>query len=124
MIAFDPFVQQLDVLDCRHRPEEAPMASLAIDAENVVRHRAKVHLIDGARDDVDIEEVAGVCGMHATRVSDVDVAAVARSVKHDRAASDRALYEDRTLVRVYSVRRAQHVVPAAGLHAFTIALRN
>jgi hypothetical protein len=76
-------------------------------ARLVVRHR----LAPGHRGD-DVAAVAGeICGLHATDPASVFLAARARLADPRPAAIERALYEERSLVRILGMRRTMFVVP-------------
>ena len=72
-----------------------------------LRHR----LAPGARADDPAEAAAGVVALHATDPASVFLAAMARMREPAVAAVERALYEDRSLVRMLGMRRTMFVAP-------------
>src|SRR6266566_3899757 len=63
-----------------------------------------------------VEEVAAaLVALHATDPATVHLAAGARLAEPSVAAVERALYEDRTLVRMLGMRRTMFVVPRASV---------
>jgi hypothetical protein len=78
------------------------------------------HLAPPARVDAAVEAARGVVCFHATDPASVYLAAWARMKAPTVASIDRALYDDRELVRMIAMRRTMFVVPvedAAVLHA-------
>jgi Winged helix DNA-binding domain len=71
-----------------------------------VRH----HLAAKARTDV-VEAASDLVGLHGTDPASVHLAARARMAVPEVAAVERALYEDRALVRVLGMRRTMWIVP-------------
>jgi len=81
------------------------------DAQRRTRLTARHRLAPEHRAD-DVALVAGeICGLHATDPASVFLAARARLVEPDPAAIERALYEERSLVRILGMRRTMFVVP-------------
>ena len=85
-------------------------------ARLAVRHR-----LAPAHRGADVATVAGeICGLHATDPATVFLAARARIAEPTVGAIERALYEERSLVRILGMRRTMFVVPvglAAVVHA-------
>lgn len=71
------------------------------------RHR----LAPAARADSTVEAAAGVLGLHATDPVTVYLSVAARVRKPDTEETARALYDDRTVVRMLGMRRTLFVVP-------------
>jgi hypothetical protein len=87
----------------------------AVRRISVEERRARLarrhHLAPAARTD-DVTRVAGdVVGLHATDPATVYLSAAARMRRPSVAAVERALYDDRTLVRTLCMRRTMFVVP-------------
>jgi Winged helix DNA-binding domain len=81
------------------------------DAERRARLARRHHLAGSARSS-DVVSVAGdVVGLHSSSPSTVYLAAFARTVTPSFEELERALYEDRTLLRVLGMRRTLFVVP-------------
>ena len=82
-----------------------------------IRHR----LAPGTRTDDDVAEIArSVAALHATDPATVVLSALARMAHPDPAVVERALYDDRTVVRMLAMRRTLFTVPvdaAATVHA-------
>ena len=96
------------------------MRTIAVEERRArlgLRHR----LSPAARPDDDVAAVArSVVALHATDPATVVLAALARMRDPDPAAVERALYEDRTVVRMLAMRRTLFTVPvddAPLLHA-------
>lgn len=71
------------------------------------------HLLAGEAKASSAEEVAeGIVALHATDPASVFISAAARLRQPEVAEVERALYEDRTLVRLLGMRRTVFVVPA------------
>ncbi len=71
------------------------------------------HMLAPGTAAADPAEVArGLVALHATDPASVYLACLARSVAGDTARVERALYEDRSLVRMLGMRRTMFVVPA------------
>lgn len=81
------------------------------------RHR----LVPEARPDDDVAGIAGaLVGLHATDPATVVLSALARMATPDPAAVERALYDDRTVLRMLAMRRTLWTVPvglAPTIHA-------
>ena len=70
-------------------------------------------------------EVAGrICGLHAQVLSAADLQAWSRVEGHARGDLDRALWEERTLVKTWLMRGTLHAVPASDLPVYVGALHN
>jgi hypothetical protein len=85
-------------------------------ARLAVRH----HLAPGDRVGTPVEAARGVVCLHATDPATVYLSAWARTSEPTLAAMNRALYEDRSLIRMLAMRRTMFVVPvedAPILHA-------
>jgi hypothetical protein len=76
-------------------------------ARLAVRH----HLACEARAATVVEVATGLVALHSTDPASVYLAAAARAPDADVAAIERALYEERTLVRLLGMRRTMFVVP-------------
>lgn len=67
--------------------------------------------------------VAGrLCGLHAQLMSSAELTAWARVENLDRRAVQRALWEDRTLVKTWAMRGTLHLLPSAELPVWHAAL--
>jgi hypothetical protein len=80
-------------------------------AERRDRLGRRHHLAPAARAAGPLEVARGLVALHATDPATVVLAATARMGKPDAAAVERALYDDRTLVRMLGMRRTMFVVP-------------
>jgi hypothetical protein len=80
-------------------------------AERRRRLAVRHHLAPGARAETVTAAVADVVGLHGTDPASVYLGAWARTRQVDRAAIERALYEERSLVRMLGMRRTMFVVP-------------
>jgi hypothetical protein len=80
-------------------------------AERRARMAARHHLA-GERAGTVAAAVAGVVALHGTDPASVYLAARARTRDVDKSAIERALYEERSLVRMLGMRRTVFVVPA------------
>ena len=70
-------------------------------------------------------EVAGrMCGLHAQVLSAADLQLWARVEGHRRGDLERALWEERSLVKTWLMRGTLHLVPAADLPVYVGALHN
>jgi Winged helix DNA-binding domain len=70
-------------------------------------------------------EVAGrICGLHAQVLSAADLQAWSRVEGHARGDLERALWEERSLVKTWLMRGTLHAVPAADLPVYVGALHN
>jgi DNA glycosylase AlkZ-like len=81
-------------------------------AERRARMAVRHHLAPGERAGTVAAAVAGVVALHGTDPASVYLAAWARTNKVDKSAIERALYEERSLVRMLGMRRTVFVVPA------------
>src|SRR5882724_11760344 len=63
-----------------------------------------------------------LCGLHAQLMSSAELAVWARVEDLDRRAVQRALWEDRTLVKTWAMRGTLHLLPAAELPLWHAAL--
>ena len=80
------------------------------------------HLIERAAPD-DFAGVAGaVCGLHAQVMSSAELSLWARTDGLERAAVQAALWEQRTLVKLWAMRGTLHLLPAAELGLWLAAL--
>jgi len=86
------------------------MHRIGID-ERRARLAVRHHLAAAARVDSVVEAARGVVCFHASDPSSVYLSAWARLTKPSVKALDRALYDDRTLVRMLAMRRTMFVVP-------------
>ena len=70
-------------------------------------------------------EVAGrMCGLHAQVLSAADLQLWARVERHARGDLERALWEERSLVKTWLMRGTLHLVPARDLPVYVGALHN
>ena len=81
-------------------------------AERRARLAVRHHLVAEARADDAAEVARGVVALHSTDPASVYLSLRARLREPTFARIDRALYEDRTLVRMLGMRRTMFVVPA------------
>ena len=84
-------------------------------AMGVAERRARMatrHHLAGERAGTVAAAVAGVVALHGTDPASVYLAARARTRDVDKSAIERALYEERSLVRMLGMRRTVFVVPA------------
>jgi winged helix DNA-binding protein len=78
--------------------------------ERRARLALRHHLATSARSEV-VEVAGDLAGLHATDPSTVFLAALARMQAPEVAALERALYDDRALVRILGMRRTMFVLP-------------
>jgi hypothetical protein len=96
----------------------APLSWSGVTARRMARHA----LTEPARD-LGPAEVAGVlCGAHAQVLSAAELSIGRRIAGATRADIQRALWEDRTLVKTFGPRGTVHLLPAADLPMWTGAL--
>ncbi len=76
-------------------------------ARLAVRH----HLAPGAKASGPVEVAASMAGLHGTDAASVYLAAAERMATAQRELIERALYEDRKLLRILGMRRTMFVVP-------------
>ncbi|MGH9194348.1 MAG: DNA glycosylase AlkZ-like family protein [Acidimicrobiia bacterium] len=69
-----------------------------------------------------LEEVAGICGIHAQVASSAELQFWARLSNVTREDVRKALWAKRTLLRIWAMRGTLHLVPARDLDVFTISL--
>ncbi|MGH3205423.1 MAG: winged helix DNA-binding domain-containing protein [Streptosporangiaceae bacterium] len=81
-------------------------------AERRRRLAARHHLAPGERAGTVAVVVTDLIGLHGTDPASVYLAAWARTRDVDKAAIERALYEERSLIRMLGMRRTVFVVPA------------
>jgi hypothetical protein len=82
-------------------------------AERRARLAVRHHLAPGERAGTVTAAAADIIGLHGTDPASVYLAAWARTCPVDQAAVERALYEERSLVRMLGMRRTVFVVPGA-----------
>lgn len=88
------------------------MAPLRIPVTQRRARLARRHRLAGAsRAGTPTDAAAGVVALHATDPASVHLAAIARCAQPAIAATEQALYVDRTLVRMLGMRRTVFVVP-------------
>jgi hypothetical protein len=80
-------------------------------AERRRRLAARHHLTPGTRAETAAAAAADIIGLHGTDPASVYLSAWARTRQVDKAAIERALYEERSLVRMLGMRRTVFVVP-------------
>ncbi len=88
--------------------------------ERRARLALRHHLAPGAKAEGPVEVAASMVGLHGTDAASVYLAAAERMATAERAAIERALYEDRRLLRILGMRRTMFVAPidlAAVIHA-------
>jgi hypothetical protein len=100
------------------------MATTAARAVDVAERRARAarrhHLAPDTWASDPVELVRDLVALHSTDPASVFLSAMARSVDASPAALERALYDDRSLLRMLGMRRTMWVVPlelAAIIHA-------
>ena len=81
-------------------------------AERRTRLAVRHHLAPGERARTAAAAVADIIALHGTDPASVYLAVWARTQQVDKAANERALYEERSLVRMLGMRRTVFVVPA------------
>ena len=81
-------------------------------AERRRRLAVRHHLAPGERAETVAAVAADLIGLHGTDPASVYLAARARTGDVDKAAIERALYEERSLIRMLGMRRTVFVVPA------------
>jgi hypothetical protein len=86
------------------------MRTVAVD-ERRARLARRHHLASSARAATPVDAARSLIGFHATDPSSVYLAAAARIDGLDVAAVERALYDERTLVRMLGMRRTMFTVP-------------
>lgn len=79
--------------------------------ERRARLGARHHLAGGARAEGPVEVVCDLVALHATDPATVHLSAAARMREPDVAAVERALYDERALIRMLGMRRTMFVVP-------------
>jgi hypothetical protein len=85
--------------------------------------RVRRHHLDQRAPAGSMLAVAGrLCGLHAQVMSSAELTAWARVEDLDRGAVQRALWEDRTLVKTWAMRGTLHLLPAAELPLWHAAL--
>jgi hypothetical protein len=81
------------------------------------------HLVDHAASDGMLAVASRLCGLHAQVMSCAELTLWAR-IKHlERGAVQRALWEDRTLIKTWAMRGTLHLLPASELTLWHAALR-
>jgi Winged helix DNA-binding domain len=81
-------------------------------AERRRRLAVRHHLAPGERAGTALAAAGDLIGLHGTDPASVYLAAWARTREVDKAAIERALYEERSLIRMLGMRRTVFVVPA------------
>src|SRR6185503_19240826 len=79
--------------------------------ERRIRLAVRHHLVPSALAADPVEATRGVVALHSTTASSVFLSAAARMQEPEVAALERALYDDRVLVRMLGMRRTVFVVP-------------
>jgi Winged helix DNA-binding domain len=79
--------------------------------ERRARLAARHHLAAGAKASGPVEVAASMVGLHGTDAASVYLAAAERMATPERELIERALYEDRKLLRILGMRRTMFVVP-------------
>jgi hypothetical protein len=92
---------------------------LDVDRDQVLAYRLAAHHLTQRLGPRSVEKAAS-CGIQETPKGTAGVALSARIEGLTPAAFERALYERRTLLTIWSVRGAPYVVPAADLGVFTV----
>jgi hypothetical protein len=102
-------------------PKSTPPASLSWSG--VTARRMARHALTEPATDLDPAEIAGVlCGAHAQVLSAAELSIGRRIAGATRADVQRALWEDRTLVKTFGPRGTVHLVATADLPMWTGAL--
>lgn len=83
--------------------------------ERRTRLALRHHLADQARAGTSAEVARGIVALHATDPASVILAAVARMQAGEIESVERALYDERSLVRILGMRRTMFVVPVESL---------
>jgi hypothetical protein len=96
------------------------MSSLAWDA--IVARRMRRHYLDVPAAGTTADVVRAVCGAHAQVLSAAEISVALRMEKATRADVQRALWEDRTLVKTFGPRGTVHLLPADELSLWMRAL--
>ena len=95
------------------------MADLCISLSAARRHHARRHWLTPGRQRGDLLElVRGILALHATEPSSIYLSAWARLPGFQRSRLDRALFEERSLVRWMCMRRTLFVLPSADVAMF------
>jgi hypothetical protein len=85
--------------------------------------RARRHHLDRRAPKGSLTAVAGrICGLHAQVLSSAALSAWVRCAGLERGAVERALWEDRSLVKTWAMRGTLHLLPAAELPLWHAAL--
>ncbi|MBW2256047.1 MAG: winged helix DNA-binding domain-containing protein, partial [Deltaproteobacteria bacterium] len=99
------------------------MASAPVSIEQVLGHLARrQHLHPASRASDVVRLVDDIVALHATDPASVVLSAWARVDGFERGALERAIEEQRSLVRAICMRQTLHVVGAAALPMFFQAL--
>ena len=80
------------------------------------------HLVKRAAPPDLLQVVGDICGLHAQLTSSAELSLWARIDGLDRAALDEALWEQRSLVKLWAMRGTLHLLPAAELGMWLAAL--
>src|SRR5947209_1463586 len=83
---------------------------------------ARHHLVERAPAERALEVASEIAGLHAQVMSSAELTLHARVEGLDRDAVQRALWEDRTLVKTWAMRGTLHLLPARELPLWTGAL--
>ena len=80
------------------------------------------HLIDPLSGDSLIQVTRDLCGLHAQVMSSAELTVWARTDGFERDAVSNALWEDRSLVKMWAMRGTLHLIPADEINLYTGAL--
>lgn len=96
---------------------------LAVNWKQVMAWRARVHqLHERAPHKAALEITSRICGLHAQVLSSAELTLWARVKDLPRDAVQRALWHDRTLVKMWAMRGTLHLLPAADYGLWQSAL--
>jgi hypothetical protein len=90
-----------------------------MDRDRILAFRLAHHHLTERLGPRSLVTAAAACGIQETPTGSAAVALAARLDRLTPAALDRALHRDRTLVHLWSLRGAPHLVPARDLEVFT-----
>ena len=98
-------------------------AARGLSWEQALAWRMERHSLVGRAGPADLVRVVGrICGLHAQLQSSAELSLWARVDGLERDALDQALWQERTLVKLWAMRGTLHVLPAADLGVWLSAL--
>jgi hypothetical protein len=110
----------------RRATRDAAVGSRTVDSlswkQALAWRMARHHLVRRAARDEMLAVAARTCGVHAQVMSSAELALWARVDELDREAVQRALWDDRTLVKLWAMRGTLHLLPAAELGTWLAGL--